>query len=514
MLETLAESHVNIRQGADPALIDEERAVQDRLNARETRRAGLLDARGQEKQLAAIEKEIQELEWQLNDIRSRIRAGSPAYAALTEPSPLNFAEIRKLLDDDTILLEYLLGDERSFLWAVTLTSVNGYALPGRKSIEEDVRRFHELLSAPSEASTGRSNVRSPLRTVASASFDEINAKLSRILLDPVAGQLGKKRLVIVSDGALNYLPFAVLHTATVVERRATEKDSQHRQPSLDPRPLVTDHEIVNVPSGSVLAVLRRESAMRKPAEKSLAVLADAVFSRDDPRVMEKHFVPASESATSSGGGEGATPVRDVNKIASEAGLADFTRLRFSRQEADYITSFLPAADRLEALDFAASRATAQSQDLADYRILHFATHGILNSQHPDLSGLVFSTIDERGRDVDGFLRLSGIYNLKVNAELVVLSSCQTALGKDVRGEGLVGLVRGFMYAGAPRIVASLWSVDDRATAELMKRFYRGMLQQELRPAAALRAAQVSMLGEKRWAAPYYWAAFTIQGEWR
>src|SRR5262249_42265471 len=142
---------------------------------------------------------------------------------------------------------------------------------------------------------------------------------------------------------------------------------------------------------------------------------------------------------------------------------------------------------------------------------HFATHGLLNSERPELSGLVLSLVDENGTPQDGFFGLDEIYNLKLNADLVVLSACDTALGKEVKGEGLVGLTRGFMNAGAPRVVASLWSVDDRATAQLMKRFYRGMLSEGMRPAAALRAAQLSLLNERGWSAPYYWAAFTLQG---
>jgi len=146
--------------------------------------------------------------------------------------------------------------------------------------------------------------------------------------------------------------------------------------------------------------------------------------------------------------------------------------------------------------------------------VHFATHGFLNSQHPELSGLMFTMFDEEGRAQDGFLRAHEVFNLKLSAEVVVLSACQTGLGKEVRGEGLVGLTRGFMYAGAPRVVVSLWSVSDAATAELMTRFYRGMLVEKLRPAKALQAAQVSLLGDKRFNAPFYWAAFTLQGEWR
>jgi CHAT domain-containing protein len=138
---------------------------------------------------------------------------------------------------------------------------------------------------------------------------------------------------------------------------------------------------------------------------------------------------------------------------------------------------------------------------------------LLNSQHPELSGIVLSLVDEEGRSQEGFLRAHEIYNLKLNADLVVLSACGTALGKEVKGEGLAGLTRAFMYAGTPRVIASLWSVRDEATAELMKRFYRNLLIGKSSPAAALREAQISMSREPRWAAPYYWAGFVLQGEW-
>jgi CHAT domain-containing protein len=186
-------------------------------------------------------------------------------------------------------------------------------------------------------------------------------------------------------------------------------------------------------------------------------------------------------------------------------------LRFSRQEAEGITALAPEEKSLKAIDFKANKPTATSVDLSQYRIVHFATHGLLNSQHPELSGIVLSLVDEQGQPQDGFLRLHEVYNLKLGADLVVLSACQTALGKEVKGEGLVGLTRGFMYAGAARVVASLWSVDDKATAELMKRFYQGVLGEGQRPVAALRAAQMAMWKAKK--APYYWAAFVLQGEW-
>jgi CHAT domain-containing protein len=190
------------------------------------------------------------------------------------------------------------------------------------------------------------------------------------------------------------------------------------------------------------------------------------------------------------------------------------RLKFTRGEAQGLAALVPKAHPLEKVDFAASKANATSGLLSPYRLVHFATHGSLDSEHPELSGVVLSMVNEKGSPVDGFLRLHDIFNLKLPAELVVLSACETALGKEIKGEGLIGLTRGFMYAGTPRVVVSLWSVDDEATAELMKRFYQGMLIKKLSPPAALRAAQTSLGSDPRWKAPYYWGAFILQGEWK
>ena len=169
---------------------------------------------------------------------------------------------------------------------------------------------------------------------------------------------------------------------------------------------------------------------------------------------------------------------------------------------------------MAALDFSANRTLATSPELAQYRIVHFATHGLLNSKHPELSGLVFSMVDQQGKAQNGFLQLEDIYNLKLPVELVVLSACETGLGKEIHKEGLLGLTRGFMYAGASRVIASLWKVDDVATAELMGHFYEAMLKEKIPAAAAMRRAQVEMWQQRRWKHPYYWAAFQIQGEWK
>jgi CHAT domain-containing protein len=270
----------------------------------------------------------------------------------------------------------------------------------------------------------------------------------------------------------------------------------------DPVPL----KLKEIQRQSLLATMRREMSARRRAERTVAVFSDPVFQPDDSRV--KQASPGAEKAS------GDKTESDLVRSARETGLRSFERLIHTRKEAEAIVALAPPEQGFKALDFAASRATVMNAGLDQYRIVHFATHGLLNSRRPELSGIVLSLVDEEGRAQEGFLRAYEIYNLKLNAELVVLSACSTALGKDIKGEGLAGLTRGFMYAGTPRVIASLWNVRDEATAELMKRFYRNMLIGKSSPAAALREAQISMWREPRWAAPYYWAGFALQGEWR
>ncbi|HEY9832855.1 MAG TPA: CHAT domain-containing tetratricopeptide repeat protein [Stenomitos sp.] len=267
-------------------------------------------------------------------------------------------------------------------------------------------------------------------------------------------------------------------------------------------PLLVNHEIVSLPSASTIAVLRNELKDRKPAPKTLVALADPVFEPNDPRL--KTSQPQQNPPSSS---------TEATRSAIEIGV-NLQRLEYTRKEAESILALVPENQRFSAFDFAASRTTATKPDLSQYRIIHLATHGLLNTINPELSGVVLSLLDENGADTNGFLRLNDIFNLNLPAELVVLSACETGLGKDVKGEGLVGLTRGFMYAGAKRVTVSLWSVNDTATSTLMTKYYQKMLNEGLNPVAALRAAQLEMIKTEQWKAPYYWAAFVVQGEWR
>jgi CHAT domain-containing protein/tetratricopeptide (TPR) repeat protein len=482
LLEVLSATRADIRRGVDPLLLERQRSLQRQINAKERLRMRLAGGNQPEKS-AAIEKELRALLAEHQEVQGQMLIQSPRYAALTDPVPLKLKEIqRQSLDRDTLLLEYALGEERSFLWAVTPTSLRAYALPRRAEIEAVALRAYGLLT--------KSNQRQY-----KGSSELAAAELSRMILGPVAAELGRKRLAIVSDGVLQYAPFGALPTPDAAGAAFKQ------------RPLIVDHEVVSLPSASVLATMRREMSERSRAARTVAVFSDPVFNPDDPRVKQartgKEKANGDESKTES----------DLVRSAKETGLTSFERLIHTRKEAEAIVALAPPEQGFKALDFTASRATVMNAGLDQYRIVHFATHGLLNSRSPELSGIALSLVDEAGRDQEGFLRAYEIYNLKLNAELVVLSACSTALGKEIKGEGLAGLTRGFMYAGTPRVIASLWNVRDEATAELMKRFYRNMLTGKSSPAAALREAQISMWREPRWAAPYYWAGFVLQGEW-
>ena len=509
LLEMLAEAEADIRQGVDPQLVASERSMQRQLNGKARLQLELLGGPHTAEQAAAMSRELEELTAEYQKLKARIRQQSPRYATLTQPVSLGLKEIQQLLDANTLLLEYTLGEERSYLWVVSRTAMSSYELPKRDEIEHSAQRVYELFSTSN--------------ATADSSYAGALDSLSRMLLGPAAAQLMKKRLLVVSDGYLQYLPFAALPKPRVdgAYGRGSNSRRQRRLASDGPAsPLIVEHEVVSLPSASLLAVLRREMSGRRPAPKMIAALADPVFDPADLRVKPesgKGGAGEQKRANESQDAEPSPTLRlppELERSARDAGGLTFERLLSSRDEAEEIISLARGGESLKALDFRASRATALSEELGRYRIVHFATHGLLNSSHPELSGLVLSLVDEGGRPQDGFLRAHEVYNLKLGADLVVLSACQTALGKEVRGEGLIGLTRGFMYAGSPRVVASLWRVPSKATAELMKRFYRGMLVEGLRPAAALRAAQAGMLRETKWNEPYYWAAFVLQGEWQ
>jgi CHAT domain-containing protein len=455
LLDLLEEARVDIREGVDRSILAQEKDLRAKLTNSTGERARLLSSGATGPQFARLDREISETARQLSDTQAEIRRQSPRYAAIPDAPLISTSAIQhQLLDGDTALLEYNLGDDRSYMWLVTSDRAAAFRLPARREIERLARNAYRALSQ-------------------GLVDDPAPAELSHIILEPLVGVLTKPRLAIVADGALLYIPFGALP-----------------MPGKRAEMLVNRIEIVYLPSAATVAILRSAAVARPTASKAAAIVADPVFHSDDPRL--------------------ANPVRGVSLV--DPGMPSFDRLPASRKEAAAIASLILGAD--VRMGFDATRQFLLEPGLDQYRILHLATHSLLNSRHPEQSGVAFTLVDRMGRPVDGFLPLHEVVRLKLGADLVVLSACQTALGKEVLGEGLVGLARGFMLAGAPRVVASLWQVSDQGTAEFMRHFYSAMVKENLTASAALRAAQLQMRKQSRWARPYYWAGFMLQGDWR
>jgi CHAT domain-containing protein/tetratricopeptide (TPR) repeat protein len=546
LIELLTESNANIRKGANPQLLEQETSLLQRIEATD-KLVQNLESQSQKDPILknSIEQRKKERENLLNqyrELQTKIRTTNPEYAAIKYPQPLKLRQIQQQLDKDTLLLQYSLGSDRSYLWAVTPDSLDSYELPAQKKIEDAANNFREVIVL------GRKliNRNNPDKIIKPAS------QLSQIILAPVANKLGKKRLVIVADGVLQNIPFAALADLTPQPPSLLALGEQDQSPSprrrgvggevpyipfaaladLTPQPpsllalgeqdlppsprrrgvggevpyqpLLVNHQIVNLPSVTAIATQRQQLNKRQLAPKTLAILADPVFAADDKRVTGKDPAETRELNL-----DGLTLQRAIKNLKRN-GLIP---LPGTRKEAEEILKLVSPSQSIHAYDFDANYNFVTSKELKQYRFLQFATHGIVDTTNPELSGIVLSLVDKQGKLLKkGYLRLGDIFNLDLGAELVVLSACETGLGKNVKGEGLVGLTRGLMYAGSKRAVVSLWQVDDEGTSQLMPLFYKAILQGES-PTSALRDAQLQLWQQKEWQNPYFWAAFTLQGDW-
>jgi CHAT domain-containing protein/tetratricopeptide (TPR) repeat protein len=410
-------------------------------------------------------------------------------AQSTAIQPLAVEDVQRALDTDTTMLVYATGSSRSVLWLVGRDQFGIYELPPRPDIEHAARDLLESIAVPPPASIAGSRGANPPSST--AAIAKRAKALARLVLPGEAARQARGRIVVVPSGALQLVPFGVLPRSTGA---ATDEGT-----------LLEHHEIITLPSASMIRGLRRMDWRTQP-RKTLAAFADPVLQADDARVRR-----AMEPGSSRLQG-GILPVRTQGNLPKTVG--PLPRLFATRWEAREIGRLFPAGRQMVALDFRAARSTLERLDLSAYQILHFGTHAVVDLQRPERSGLVLSLVDERGQPINGFIPMREILEWPLEADLVVLSGCRTGVGREIRGEGLMALSRAFLAAGASRLVISLWSVDDRATAELMARFYRRMLGPEhMAPAAALRAAQLEMRAQPRWRSPYFWAGFVLQGEW-
>lgn len=466
LAELLRVSDTNLLSNVDPELSKKERSLRQMQRIKEDQRVALLRKKYEKAELDKLDTEQEQLNAEHKTVLATINERYPAFAQLTRPQSWDLRRIQEevIADDETLLLEFILGPDKSYVWAITRNGITSHELPSQAAITEAVVKVYGLLSQIPNPETKNN-------------LDQATQKLTQMILSPVADQLQKQRILIAADGALNYIPFQILPLPATAE------------------PMGAQHEVINVPSASILGELRKEAARRGARKKVLAAIGDPVFADQQENV---------QTASS----------RSVEITDDSGDTSTIRPLFYAEAEIENLRQVASEEQTFAATKKDATRGQLLKLDLSQFAILHFATHGFLRPSSPEKSGLMLSTIDQEGKRVEGFVGLQDIYSLRAPVDLVVLSACQTGLGEDIRGEGLIGLTRGFMYAGATSVVASLWKVEDEATAELMKRFYTEMLKNKKTPSEALRLAQNSIRQEPQWSAPHYWAGFTLQGEYR
>ncbi|HYW74971.1 MAG TPA: CHAT domain-containing tetratricopeptide repeat protein, partial [Pyrinomonadaceae bacterium] len=515
LLDMLSEVNAQITEGVPPDLLKKKQDNLDRQQQIAEQLTGIALSGDQKQKPSDLEGELDKLQTEFDQIENQIRTASPKYAALTGGQPLQLAEVQqKVLDDNTVLLEYALGADKSYLFAVTRSGVSLYKLPPRADVDKLATDFRAQLIPPklqrrivgidvaADQQRGLGIVQGPAEDL--PPFVAASNALYKAVVEPAASVIADKRLLVVADGALNYIPFeALLKNGDGADYASLNY-------------LVKTNEIVYAPSASVIAAIRQNSA--GTGGKSMLLVADPVFSGDDPRV--KGTGAAAASAETRGLGLGLEAA--VDDVAANADAAStspgglhLARLSGTRTEADEISRIARSGGAQADLwtDLNANEDNVKGRDVAGYRYVHVATHGLLDADRPQFTGVVLSLVGNKTND--GFLRTDEIFNLKLGSPLVMLSACETGLGKEKRGEGVIGLTRAFMYAGAPTVGVSLWSVADKSTADLMTDFYKRMLGATPQPAAAaMRDAQLGMINGKKYSAPFYWAPFVLVGEWK
>jgi CHAT domain-containing protein len=399
----------------------------------------------------------------LSDARSAIavfesdlQAGLQQGMGISSSRILHAESMSAVIDDDAALLQYFLGEFGSFLWVVTQESIDVFELPPEAEISRLAKSLHDMLSMPARARTG--------------STDKTSSQLAATIIEPALPLIGNRRLILVAaDAGLQYLPFSTL-------------------PIGDGDRVVDKFEVAVIPSLSLMEMHRTIHADRPRPQNTLVALGDPIFSANDPRLPD--MIPADDRSASA-----------------------LPRLVFSGDEVESIAAMIPPGQATVRVAAAANRQFVLDGGLASYQYVHLATHGLVDSAQPALSRLVLSQFDALGNAVEGRLYLHEIYRLLLYSDVVVLSACDTAMGRDIRGEGLIGFTQAFLYAGSRSVIASLWPVRDRPTKELMTRFYANLLHKQLNPTEALRSAKRELSSDRRWSDPHYWAGFVFQGDW-
>ena len=516
LLDMLAETDAAITEGVPAELLKRKQENLERQQNIADMLTGINVSTEELKQKPAeLDAELEKLQTEFEELENQIRTASPRYATLTANKPLTLAEVQQnVLDDQTVLVEYALQAEESYLFAASKSEVNLFKLPGRANVDKlamDLRA--QLIPSTlqrrivgidvAEANRGLGIAAAAPADV--APFVAASHALYKVVLEPAAGMIGEKRLMVVADGALNYIPFEVLL------KSADSGDFS----SLGY--LVKSNEIVYAPSASVVAAIKQQRA--KSTSRAILIIADPVFNSNDTRARKATATPASDAEVRGLGIQGALADVAGSKAPAKPTAAmeglPLARLNGTRTEAEQISTLAKTAGGQADvwLDLDANEENLGTRDVTKYRIIHVATHGLLNAERPQFTGIVLSLVGNKTHD--GFVRTDEVFNLRLGSPLVMLSACETGLGKEKRGEGVMGLTRAFMYAGAPTVGVSLWSVADKSTADLMTDFYRRLLStgDSTTSSGALRSAQLAMITGKKYSAPFYWAPFVLVGDW-
>lgn len=456
LLDLLFQGRIDVHEGIDPSLRQRETELSSTLSWL------LTEARGSSPAVGILEQ-VSRVEQDLTQLQTEVRQRYPQYAGVRYPKALELKGIRDLLREGEALLEYFVGDEGSFLFVVTRDALQAYTLPPRKEISAAVKEIRTLLEQPSDLEI--------------AQFRRQSRRLYQMLLEPAKSMLGGKRLLLIApDGPLYFLPFEILLT----DGRKSQGEPYSRLPYL-----LLDQAIAYVPSASVLDELRTGTEQSAPESWQKGFVAFA-----DPDL-------AGEAA----------PVSSLElRGAARPDRSSLGRLPYSKQEVEAIARLFKADEVELYLERNATKKNVLGNPLvANAQRVHFATHGYVDEVRPELSALVLTSAAGQ----DGDLTVSEIFNMKLKADLLVLSACDTGRGEEVRGEGVVGLTRAFLYAGAKSLVVSLWPVVDRPTARFMEQFYQ-TLKTTASKAEALRTAKLQMIQSGQ-ANPYFWAPFILSG---
>ncbi|MBZ0267297.1 CHAT domain-containing protein, partial [bacterium] len=434
--------------------------------------------------LDALRRERDELQARRREGEETRRRDNPRLAALRAGEPVTIERVRETLlsAEDDLLLSYSLGDSASYLWEVRLRDVRLHRLPPRLRVEEAARVFRDAIvhgETSARATRGLALRRSG--PAADGPLVRAGRDLARMLLDPVASALrDARRVTIVPDGILHFVPFEALPAA-----------------SGDDEPVRWVFDGVEVrygPSATTLSFLE-EARVRDIADRpSMDLLAVG-----DPEAAPTGAGLGDPDGSRRGAPE---PARDLLTTLPAP-------LPYTREEVRAIAALFPAERRTILLGADAQEADLARLPLVDYRILHFATHAIADEREPDRSGLLLSFPDEPTQD--GFLQAWEICRWRLHADLVVLSACDTGVGRIVRGEGILSLPRAFFYAGANAVLVSLWPVSDESTARFMESFYRFLAADGGEPGRALALARAELRAKGPTAHPFAWGAFVLMG---